>query len=53
MVHRAKNQLTLPSGIAGIDNLGHILPVHQLLQDGKLIPLIGENLKAEEAWQDG
>ena len=53
IVDTSENQLALPSSIAGVDNFGHILPAHQLLQDGKLIPLIGGNLKAEGARQDG
>ena len=54
IVHRAEDQLTLPSSIAGVDNLGHILPAHQLLEDIKLILLSLGNAELEGAgnnWQ--
>ena len=40
VVHRAENQLSLPSGITGVDQLAHILAVHQAFQKLKLTALL-------------
>ena len=53
IVHRAKNQLALPSGIAGIDDLRHVFTVHKGAQDIELFLLVRGNEKAEGAGQDG
>ena len=53
IVHRAEDQLTLPSGIAGIDDLRHIFPVHKGAQDVKLRLFVRGNEKTEGAGQDG
>ena len=53
IVHRAEDQLTLPSGIAGIDDLRHIFPAHKGTQNVKLFLFVGGNEKAEGAGQNG
>ena len=53
IVHRAENQLALPSGIAGIDDLRHVFPVHKGAQDAKLFLFVRGNEEAEGAGQDG
>ena len=53
IVHCAEDQLALPSGIAGIDDLRHVFPVHKGAQDVKLFLFVRGNEKAEQAGQDG
>ena len=53
IVHCAEDQLALPSGIAGIDDLRHVFPVHKGAQDIELFLLVRGNEKAEWAGQDG
>ena len=53
IVHRAEDQLALPSGIAGIDDLRHVFTVHKGAQDVKLFLFVRGNEKAERAGQDG
>ena len=42
-IDRAKDGLALAPGIAGIDDLAHVLPVHERVEQGKLLGLISGN----------
>ena len=53
VVHRAEDQLALPSGIAGVDNLRHIFPAHKGAQNVKLRLFVRGNEETEGAGQNG
>ncbi len=53
MVYRAEDQLALPSGIAGVDDLRHIFPVHKGTQNLKLSLFVRGNEKTEGVGQNG
>ena len=53
LVDIAEDQLTLASGIAGVDNIRNIGPVHQLFQHIELLILVTGNLILPVGGNDG
>ena len=52
LINRAEDQLPLPSGITGVDDLTHILAVHQAFQKLKLAVLVLADAEAKWGWHD-
>ena len=53
LIDQAENELTLPPGVAGVDQLGDILPVHEALQVLEGVLLVLHQHIAEGLRQDG
>ena len=52
-IDRAKDGLALAPGIAGIDDLAHVLPVHERVEQGKLLGFVSGNGILPALRQDG
>ena len=53
LVDIAEDQLTLASGITGVDHIGNIIAVHQLFQNSELLVLVVGNLVLPVCRNDG
>ena len=53
LIDQPENEFTLPSGVAGVDQLGDILPVHEALQVLEGVLLVLHQHIAEGLRQDG